>query len=121
MHILNRPLAEDEPIPRNMFLSIGKLLEEGRIEEVKIIVGCLIDTGRLKTSLPWESYSWWAGDINQRILAGSALVGDLETSWGRFLRASNVMPMVRHFTNRIGTLIQGKHKNALVYFKRNTS
>ena len=52
------------------------------------------------------------------IAAGGALVRDFELSKGRFIHTSNVMLMARHFTNRVGTLIQGKPKNASVHFKK---
>ena len=46
------------------------------------------------------------------------MVGDLESSKGRFIHTSNVMPMARHFTNKVDTLIQGKPKNSWVHFKK---
>ena len=52
------------------------------------------------------------------IAAGGALVRDLESSKGRFIHAYNVMPIARHFTNRVGTLTQGNPKNVLVHFKK---
>ena len=51
IHIVNRPLADDEPIPRSMLLAEDKLLSEGGPRKQAIVLGWLICTRSLTVSL----------------------------------------------------------------------
>ena len=63
MHIFGRPLSPNEPIPRSALISHNKLLAEGRIEEVKMLLGWLYDTRRHLISLPDDKHINWSNDI----------------------------------------------------------
>lgn len=54
IHIVERPLATIEPIPREEMACIKKLLAEGALSEIKITLGWEIDTRRLLIRLTNE-------------------------------------------------------------------
>jgi hypothetical protein len=56
IHILNRPLASDEPIPRELFLALDKLKAEGRPSKQGILLGWSICTCTLRIGLPEDKH-----------------------------------------------------------------
>jgi hypothetical protein len=63
VHVVGRPLSNNEPIPREPLLSHDKLLAEGAPSELKTVLGWEIDTRRLLLRLPPEKYTAWSQDI----------------------------------------------------------
>ena len=59
-----RPTNEDDPIPRNNILSIRKLLAESRLEEIKTVLGWVINTRSFRISLPDEKARRWLLDLH---------------------------------------------------------
>ena len=57
IHLVTRPLADDEPIPRKAMLEADKLQAEGAPVEEQRVLGWIVDTRRLIISLPSLSVS----------------------------------------------------------------
>ena len=96
-----RPLAKNEPLPRDPFLKQSKVTAEGALEEIKTILGWVFDTRRLKVSLPQDKYKAWSSTIESILQKGTANQKELETMIGRQTHAAAIMPMARHFICRI--------------------
>jgi hypothetical protein len=62
--LLNHPVTDDEPIYRNEFLSITKLLAEGTPAQIQIVLGWILDTRRLLVQPPQDKYEEWIRDID---------------------------------------------------------
>ena len=45
------------------FMAFNKMLEEGRLEEIKVILGWDLDTRRLPVRLLYDKYIEWSRDI----------------------------------------------------------
>eukprot|EP00957_Ditylum_brightwellii_P196707 14987518-Ditylum_brightwellii.AAC.1 len=101
IHIATRPIHKDEPIHRPDFLEFNNLVAEGRLEEHKIILDWNLDTRRLLVSLPNDKYSDWSKDINHTISKRGVRGKELESTEGRLNRTACVIPLERHFLNRI--------------------
>jgi hypothetical protein len=98
---LSRPLNTNEPLPREVLLSMVKLMGEGRFQETKTVLGWTLDTRRLLVSLSSDTFSLWSSDIRRHILRGSLLAPELETLVGRLEHVGYIIPLVRHFLGRI--------------------
>ena len=64
IHIIGRPLAENEPIPRQDLISIDKLQAKGRMEEFKTDLGWHFDTRRLLVALSKDKFKAWLNKLN---------------------------------------------------------
>ena len=71
-----RPLDPSDPLPRDDPQSIRKMKAEGRLSEIRITLGWLLNTREFKINLTKEKARDWIADIN-RILEG-ATVGTTE-------------------------------------------
>ena len=60
LHIMGRPCNSTDPIPCDDLLSLKKLAGEGRMEEVKIILGWEIHMRKLMIALPEFRYVAWS-------------------------------------------------------------
>jgi hypothetical protein len=65
LSLLGRLVADDEPIDRNDFLSIVKLLAEGTPAEIQVVLGWILDTRRLLVLLPLDKFEEWTNDIDE--------------------------------------------------------
>ena len=102
MHCTSRPHAGDnEPIMRRSILSIIKLLAEGTHAEVQVVLGWLLDTRRFLISLPDDKFEAWLGQLIETVARGWITFSDLETLVGRLNHAATIIPLSRHFLNRI--------------------
>ena len=102
VHAVSRPHAgDDEPIPRRQLLEPSKLMAEGRPTERLVVLGWLMDTRRMLVSLPKEKFRAWAEDLQRILSAGETTVGELETTIGRLNHAAYLIPLSRHFLNRV--------------------
>lgn len=99
--VFARPLHPDEPVPRDDLLSIKKLKAEGALEEHKTILGWFMDFRQLKIHLSKEKFSEWSSDIRKMIKNKSATMKAIDTMVGRNGHASFVIPLSRHFNNRL--------------------
>lgn len=63
IHLVGRPIAPDEPLPREALTALNKLLAKAGLEETKILLGWLLDTRRLVISLPEHKFLAWKKDL----------------------------------------------------------
>jgi hypothetical protein len=102
IHVTSRPHAgDDEPITRRSILAQAKLIAEGTPAEIQIVLGWLLDTRRLSLSLPEDKHTAWKAEILQILADRSATFGDLDSTVGRLNHAAYVIPLSRHFLNRV--------------------
>jgi hypothetical protein len=101
LHLLGRPVADDEPIDRNEFLSITKLLAEGTPAEIQTVLGWLLDAHRLLVLLPKDKYDEWTRDIRKIIKHKGCQWKMFRTTKGRLNHCGMTIPHMRHFLNRM--------------------
>ena len=99
VHLISRPTDPAEPIPRDDILSLKKLAGEGKMEEIKIILGWEINTRALTISLPEAKYVAWTRDISHLLQQSSVRAKTLETNIGHLNHVGFTIPMMRHFLN----------------------
>jgi hypothetical protein len=104
LHTLGRPVAKDEPIPRDDLNSLKKLAAEGLPEEEKICLGIHLDTYRLLASLPKHKYKAWSDTIRKFLLAKKINFQNLEELIGRLEHVNLIQPPGRHFLGRLRCL-----------------
>ena len=102
MELTGRPLATDEPLPRDPMPSMDKLLSEAGLEEEKCLLGWILNTRSLIISLHTEKHTQWTCSI-QDILNASGRTNKkvLEVTLGRLNHAATVLPLARHFLSRL--------------------
>ena len=112
IHVTSRPHAgPDEPIKRRELMSKPKLIAEGGPAEDQIVLGWTLDTRSLLVILPFDKFEAWSGDLKLIIAERKGTFGQLETTVGRLNHAAYVIPLSRHFLNRIRLRIKvRKHK-----------
>jgi hypothetical protein len=102
VHVSNRPHGgTDEPLPRSENLSEPKLEAEGTPAEEQIVLGWCLKTRRLIIKLPSNKFIAWTVDVAEILRTGSANFGALESCVGQLNHAAFVIPMSRHFLNRL--------------------
>ena len=85
----------------------NKLFAKAELEEMKIILGWLIDFRRLIISLPSNKFIAWTDSINKIVTRGTSTAKELETTIGRLGHLGAIMPFVYHFLSRLRNL-QGR-------------
>jgi hypothetical protein len=116
--ILERPVHDNEPIMREHLLSLKKFAAEGRLEEIKIILGWVIDTRRLRVSLPDYKVKAWTQSILDILKTGKATLAELETLVGRLNHIGEIARATSHFLGRIRyTKDQCKHQNKSRFYR----
>ena len=65
VHLMTRPLADDEPITRKAMLEDDKLKAEGAPVEEQRVLGWTIDTRRLLLRLPYEKKVGWTKQVQE--------------------------------------------------------
>jgi hypothetical protein len=120
VHLVGRPLSQDEPIQRESLLSLEKLAAEGAPSETKTILGWLIDTRRLLISLPDDKWRAWTNDINDALDKSKHFSRkSLEQLIGRLNHVSHLIPSTRFFMGRLRSkLVQSKHKRRNIAFNK---
>ena len=97
----SRPSHDNEPIPREAMEAEAKLAAEASPEEIKLILGWLMNFRELIVSLPDNKYIAWSADIKSMLTSGSAKAKQLETLIGRLGHLGMVIPFVYHFLSRL--------------------
>lgn len=69
IHTLARPLDSSDKIPRKDIISMKKFRAEGRLEEVKRILGWDLNTRTMLLSLPEDKLRDWSRDIDKLVLS----------------------------------------------------
>jgi hypothetical protein len=98
---MSQPLDNTDDIPRVDIISSKKLQAEGTFEEVKIVLGWVVNTRSLVISLPSDKYKRWSEDINKMISSGKSSNELLESTIGRLNHVAVIIPMLRHFLGRL--------------------
>ena len=101
MHIIGRPCDDDEALPRKDLTSLSKLIAEGRMEELKIIIGWLLDTRRMSIALPEHKFIAWVRQLQDLIDNEGATYRDLDQLIGRLNHVGYIIPNARHFLSRL--------------------
>ena len=70
--LLERPVAENEPTLRDVLLSLKMFAAEGQLDEMKVILGWLLDTRRLRIALPPAKVIAWKSTIQDILDDGDA-------------------------------------------------
>ena len=105
LDVMYRPVNDDDPISRDNILSHRKLIAEGGLEELKIVLGWLIDTRLFRIYVPEDKATRWIMDLREieRKLINGELVTKKE--WqsiaGKCNTASYILREGRFFLNRI--------------------
>jgi hypothetical protein len=110
MHIVGRPRSGNEPIPREELLALKKLAAEGGLAEIQIFLGWALNLRQLLVSLPISKFNAWSDVIEGIIACAVTCEHVMETLIGRLDHMCSVMPMARHFMNRLRFLKVRCHK-----------
>ena len=110
IHAIARPIADEEPIPRETMAAMEKFLAEAGMEETKIMLGWLLDFRRLEISLPDNKATAWSQEIADMLKEGKTKAKRLERNIGRFVNIGMILPYVHHFLARMRTLLKKAKK-----------
>jgi hypothetical protein len=105
-----RPLHDKDATKRKGIISITKHLAEGTLAERKVVLGWMIDTRRLRISLPEEKAKDWQLDIDQCLKTKKTTKGLLETMIGRFNHIGTIIHISRYFLTRLRYRLHQHHK-----------
>jgi hypothetical protein len=110
MHLTSRPHAGTaEPITRRNILSDAKLIAEGTPAEVQTVLGWYLNTRALLIALPLDKFDTWSRDVTTMATTGKTTFGELDTTVGRLNHASHIIPLARHFLNRLRLRVKSRH------------
>jgi antitoxin component of MazEF toxin-antitoxin module len=70
IHSISRPLYKNDPAPRNEMISLKKFRAKGRMEEIKKILGWIVNTHSSTIALPLDKHSKWTAYIETIISTG---------------------------------------------------
>ena len=113
IHVTSRPHSgKDEPVKRREIVSQPKLIAEGGPAEEQIVLGWTLNTRLLLVILPFDKFEAWSRDLQEIIDTRKGTFGQLESTIGRLNHAAYIIPLSRHFLNRIRLRLKvRKHKN----------
>ena len=100
LSLFGRPNDAQESLPRDP-LSVKKFLAEARSSELKVVLGWLIDARRFLISLPLDKFTTWT--ISLKAMTSDLRVSreSLRIMLGRLNHVAYVVPLSRHFLNRL--------------------
>jgi hypothetical protein len=102
MHVTSRPHAgQNEPITLRKILADHKLIAKGSPAETQKILGWILKTRRLLISLPNDKLDTWKEELQKMITSKRTTFGELKTTVGRLNHVAYVIPLARHFLNRL--------------------
>ena len=109
-----RPLHENEPIPCETMEARNKLESEALLEELKVIMGWLIDFRRLLIRLPENKFVAWSEAIRKMIKDEALMAKETEANIGRLVHLGLAIPFVHHFMSRLRDLhITAKRRRSI--------
>ena len=94
VHTLFRPTSDSDPLPRPDAASIRKLIEEGTPDEIKIILGWVVNTHLFRIFLPGEKANEWTHSIKSILRHNTVTGAILESTIGRLNHAGYPLPGV---------------------------
>ena len=101
MHAIAQQGNEEMSIPRQDFIAMDKNEAEGAPEEIKIILGWVIDSRRLLIQLPAHKHAAWTSQLQSFTQRKSTNSKDIESLLGRLEQVALILPMFGHFLNNI--------------------
>ena len=106
LHTFFRPSNKHDAGPRDPIINMTKHAAEGKLEEVKIILGWKIDTHLFRVFLTKEKATDWLADINMAIKQRHCEKDKLETLIGRFNHTGVIIHLSRYFLTRLRYRLQ---------------
>jgi hypothetical protein len=91
---------------------IKKNTAEGQLEEMKLILGWIINTRSLSISLPKDKFQCWTSDISRFTSSSKAKHKNLESTIGHLKHVACIYSPMRHFKGR---LYQAHFKNQPIF------
>ena len=117
--IFARPTnATPNNIPHPYILSLKKWLAEGQQEEVKTVLGWVINTRSMMVALPLDKAIAYRKQINEILVANKVANKNLESIIGRIERTSYVVPNSKYFINRLRYLQYHSEKQGWAYIPK---
>ena len=105
---------------RRDIVSNPKLVAEGGPAEDQIVLGWMLNTRTLLVILPSDKFEAWVSDLKVIIAERKSTFGQLETTVGRLNHAAYIIPLSRHFLNRIRLRLKvRKHKKQALSLTQN--
>ena len=105
LELLFRPSSNNEEVKRNTILSLKKLLAEGGQEEIRVILGWLINSREWNIKIPHEKAIRWMSDIDELIEKGlhrrKVTRKEIESVLGKANEASFIVKELRFFFSRL--------------------
>ena len=101
VHTLFRPVHEEETINRPNAAATNKLHGEGTPDELKIVLGWLLNTRLFRIFLPITKATDWRREARRISKLEKVRTKELESLIGRFNHAAHIIPQSRYFLNRL--------------------
>ena len=102
IHVSSRPHADSaEPVPRRQVIGPEKLAAEGTPAESQIVLGWSINTRTMTVSLPFDKFTAWTAELDSHLQSKKCSMKSLESTIGKLNHAALVIPLSRHFLNRL--------------------
>ena len=101
IHTVARPPQETEPLPRHPMAAENKFLAEAGAEEIKMILGWLMNFRELILSLPLNKHKAWTRALREIMNSGETRAKKLESTIGRMIHVAQILPEIYHFLHRL--------------------
>ena len=106
VHTIFRPTDNTDPLPRADATSIPKLDGEGTPDEIKTVLGWVLNTRLFRIFLPKIKAKDWIHDLKSILRLKRVNAKTLETTIGRLNHAAHIIPQGRYFLNKLRNLLQ---------------
>jgi hypothetical protein len=101
IHTFARSTDNNDILPRKDIISMKKIRAEGRLEEIKTVLGWVLNTRSLRLSLPVEKLQDWNKDIRSITSSKKSHSKLLESTIGRINHVACILHSMRHYVGRI--------------------
>jgi hypothetical protein len=105
IEIVARPFNINEPTPQELMVALEKMIAEGELMEMKMILGWLFNFRTLTVTLPEHKYIAWSREIQQMIKKRRTTKKQLESTIGCMGHICFIIPWVYHFLSRLRSLL----------------
>jgi hypothetical protein len=106
IYSIARPTNDLDVIPRKDIISMKKFKVEGCLEEVKKVLGWILNTRTLTLSLPHDKLRDWSHDISKMISGKKSHFKSLESILGKLNHVACSFPPMRHYMGRLYQALQ---------------
>ena len=101
VHLMTRPVADDEPISRKDMLEADKLQAEGAPAEIQRVLGWIVDSRTMTLSLPNDKRIGWTREIDTMLQTRRTTFQELRSLIGKLLHATKGIPHSSFWLARI--------------------